>query len=53
MEKAYADGAIESLSMFSEMLGFSPQQKTFKMLHCEIIGDLTKKESGEIVFDPI
>jgi len=53
MENAYADGVIESLSLFGEMLGFSPPSKAFKMRHCEIIGDLTKKESGEIVFGPI
>ena len=43
MENAYADGVIESLSLFGEMLGFSPPSKAFKMCHCEIIGDLTKK----------
>ena len=53
MENAYADGVIESLSLFGELLGFSPPPKAFKMRHCEIIGDLTKKESGEIVFGPI
>ena len=33
MENAYADGVIESLSLFGEMLGFSPSPKVFKMLH--------------------
>jgi len=53
LENAYADGVIESLSLFSELLGFSPAPKTFKMRHCEIIGHLTKKESGEMVFGPV
>jgi hypothetical protein len=35
------------------MTGFSPPPKAFKMRHCGIIGDLTKKDSGEIVFGPI
>ena len=50
MENAYADGVIESLSLFGEMLGFIPPPKAFKMRHCEITGDLKKKENGEIVF---
>ncbi len=53
MENAYADGVIESLSLFGELLGFRSPPKAFKMRHCEIIGDLTKKESGEIMFGPI
>ena len=52
LENGYSDGVIESLSLFSELLGLSPPPKAFKMPHCEIIGYLTKKESGEIVFGP-
>ena len=52
MENAFADNVIESHSLFGEMLCFSPPPKAFKMRHCEIIGDLTKKESVEIVFGP-
>jgi len=53
MENAYAYDAIESLSLFGEMVGFSPRSKAFKMSHCKIISDLTKKDRGEIVFGPI
>ena len=52
LENGYSDGVIESLSLFSELLGFSSPPKAFKMRHCEIVGQLTKKESGEIVFGP-
>jgi len=52
LENGYSDGVIESLSLFAELLGFSSPPKAFKMRHCEIIGHLTKKESGEIVFGP-
>ena len=31
MENAYADGVIESISLFDEMLGFSPPSKAFKL----------------------
>lgn len=50
MEDACEDDVIESLSLLGEMLGFSPPLKAFELRHCEIIGDLTKKESVEIVF---
>jgi len=52
LENGYSDGVIESLFLFAELFGFSPSPKAFKMPHCEIIGHLTKKESGEIVFGP-
>jgi len=52
LENGYSDGVIESLSLFAELLGFSPPSKVFKMRHCEIIGRLTKKENGEMVFGP-
>jgi hypothetical protein len=52
LKSGYTDGVIESLSLFAELLGFSSPPKAFKMRHCEIIGHLTKKESGEIVFGP-
>ena len=53
LENAYADGVIETLSLFAELLGFSSPPKAFKMRHYEIMGHLTKKESGEMVFGPI
>ena len=52
LENGYSDGVIESLSLFAELLGFSPPPKAFKIRHCEIIGYLIKKESGKIVFGP-
>ena len=53
LENAYAEGVIESLSLFAELLGFSSPPKVFKMRHCEIMGQLTKKDSGEMVFGPV
>lgn len=52
LENGYSDGVIESLSLFAELLDFSPPPKAFKMRHCEIMGHLTKKDSGEMVFGP-
>jgi len=52
LENGYSDGVIESLSLFAELLNFSPPPKAFKMRHYEIMGHLTKKASGERVFGP-
>jgi hypothetical protein len=53
LDREYADGVIESLDLFAEILGYSPPPKAFKIGHHNIVGALTKKESGEIVFGPI
>ena len=53
LDREYADGVIESLDLFAEILGYSPPPKAFKIGHHEIIGALTKKESGEIIFGPM
>jgi hypothetical protein len=53
LDKEYADGVIESLDLFAEILGYSSPPKAFKIGHHNIIGALTKKESGEIIFGPM
>ncbi len=53
LEREYADGVIESLDLFAEILGYIDAPKAFRISHHKIIGALTKKESGEIVFGPI
>jgi hypothetical protein len=53
LDREYADGVIESLDLFAEILGYSPPPKAFKIGHHNIIGALTKKESGEIIFGPM
>ncbi len=53
LERGYTEGVIESLSLFTELLGYSPAPKVFKISNHKIIGALTKKESGEIMFGPI
>ncbi len=53
LDREYADGVIESLDLFAAILGYSPPPKAFKIGHHNIIGALTKKESGEIIFGPM
>ncbi|MBU0698478.1 MAG: hypothetical protein ABIK98_03280 [Pseudomonadota bacterium] len=53
LQRKYADGVIESLELFAEILAFSPAPKAFQMSHHRAFGVLTRKESGEIVFGPM
>jgi len=53
LDREYADGVIESLDLFAEILGYCAPPKAFKIGHHKIIGALTKKESGEIIFGPM
>ncbi len=53
LEREYTDGVMESLDLFAEILGYSDAPKAFRISHHKIIGALTKKESGEVVFGPM
>jgi hypothetical protein len=52
LESRYADGVVEVLAMFAEMLGYQPPPKVFQVRHHDIIGALTEKAGGEIRFGP-
>ncbi|UCH22217.1 MAG: hypothetical protein JSU83_02935 [Deltaproteobacteria bacterium] len=53
LERDYADGVIECLSLFAELLGFVPPPKVFRLGHHKIIGASETKESGEVLYGPI
>lgn len=53
LERGYADGVIESLDLFAEILGYLDAPKAFRISHHKIIGALTKKASGEVEFGPM
>ena len=53
LEHAYADGVQECLDLFAELLGYQPAPKAFMVDHHRIIGAVSRKETGEIVFGPI
>jgi len=53
LEREYADGVIESIDLFAEILGYSASPKLFRIGHHKIVGALTQKQSGEILFGPM
>jgi hypothetical protein len=53
LEHGYVDGVQECLDLFAELLGYQPAPKAFMADHHRIIGPVSRKESGEIVFGPI
>jgi hypothetical protein len=53
LERKYADGIIESLTFFSEILGFKKAPQIFQAKHCEIRGYLENGTEGETLFGPV
>jgi len=53
LEKWDADGVLECLSLFAELLDYRSPPKAMKIINHFIIGSLTKKESGEVMFGPV
>jgi hypothetical protein len=53
LEREYSDGVIESLELFSEVLGYRPAPKAFKISHHKVWGISSRKDSGEIIFGPM
>ncbi len=53
LENGYAEGVVESLSLFAELLGYQPAPKAFRIRHHEIWGAVTEKEDGEILYGPM
>ncbi len=53
LERDYAAGVIECLTLFAELLGFVPPPKVFRLRHHEIIGAFETRESGEVLYGPI
>ncbi len=53
LERDYMDGVLECLSLFAEILEYKTAPKPFRVSRNEIIGRLSRKESGEILFGPM
>jgi len=53
LENGYTDGIVESLSLLAELLGYQPAPKAFRIRHHEILGAVTEKENGEILYGPV
>ncbi|OQX27185.1 MAG: hypothetical protein BWK80_06580 [Desulfobacteraceae bacterium IS3] len=52
LKREYADGVVESLLLFRELLGYVPAPKAFQISNHYIIGKSEKKDSGELLFGP-
>jgi hypothetical protein len=52
LENGYADGILESLALFAELLGYQPPPKALRIRHHEIAGVLTETQGGEILYGP-
>ena len=53
LEREYADGVIESMDLFAEILGYTVPPKAFRIGHHKIVGALAQKESGEVLYGPM
>jgi hypothetical protein len=53
LENGYTDGVMESLSLFSELLGYRPPPRAFRVPHHEIFGALSEKASPEFLYGPV
>lgn len=53
LESRYAEGVNESLLLLSELLGYRPPPKAFRVPHCTIFAAVYRKESGEDVIGPV
>jgi hypothetical protein len=53
LESGYAEGISESLILFSELLGYQPPPKAYRIRHYEISGAMAEKKAGEILYGPI
>ena len=53
LESGYAEGVSESLSLFAELLNYSPPPKAFGIANHQIIGELKEGKVGEWLFGPL
>jgi hypothetical protein len=53
LERDYADGVIECLDLFAELLDYQAPPKAFQLGRHKMIGDLTPKAGGEVLYGPI
>lgn len=52
LDNQYADGVIEILTLFSELLEFKKAPKTFQLPHHHIWGKTARSDTGETLFGP-
>jgi len=53
LEREYADGVMEALTLFAELLDYRKAPKKMQMGQFRILGPITKRSGGESLFGPI
>ena len=53
LERDYADGVVECLELFAEILNYRPAPQAFQLSRHKIIGKLTPKAGDEVLYGPI
>ena len=52
LENKYSEGVTQSLTLLTELLGYQPPPKGFKIRHCEVFGAVAEGKAGEIKYGP-
>lgn len=53
LDRDYSDGVVECLDLFAELLDYAPPPRAFQLSRHKIIGQLTPKTGGEVLYGPI
>ncbi len=53
LEHGYAEGVMECIDIFAELLGYKPAPKAFRADHHRILGAFLQNEKGDIFFGPV
>ena len=53
LERDYSDGVIECLELFAELLNYEPAPKAFQLGRHKILGALSSKAGGEVLYGPL
>jgi hypothetical protein len=53
LERDYPDGVVESLELFAELLDYKPAPRAFQLSRHIILGPLTTKAGGEVLYGPM
>lgn len=53
LENRYAEGVVEMLTLFAELLDYQKAPQPFQLAHHHIWGALQKRRSGEVLFGPL
>jgi hypothetical protein len=53
LDNGYADGVVEMLGLFEEILGYEPLPKPLSIPHCHMAGAPDRKTSGGVAYGPV